>query len=257
MTRIDYNSLCTVPIGQCANGKSFGDATAFVWKRGPQHYLITNWHVVTGRNAETNELETPVQPDMLKALFNSRIPDFGKIPRDINIRDDANNPLWFTHPLRQRGSDVVAIPLPIAGDDPIINMYPINAAEPDVDLAVRIAMDVFILGYPFGAPPPGFPVWKRGSIASEPDLVHFGKGCLLIDTASRKGMSGAPVIRRSWTNHLMEDGTNLPLDATSRTRFIGVYSGRFHTKNPEDAQLGMVWPVRDIQDIVDGAKLDS
>jgi hypothetical protein len=257
MTAIDYYSLCTIPVEQSANGKSFGEATGFIWKRGPQHYLITNWHVATGRNAETNELETPIQPEMLKVMFNPRVKDFGKVPRDILIRDKDNNPLWFTHPLRQRGSDVVAIPLPIPGDDPLINLYPINSEKPEIDLAVRIAMDVFILGYPFGATPPGFPVWKRGSIASEPDLVHFGKGCLLVDTASRKGMSGAPVIRRSWTNHLMEDGTNRPLDATSRTRFVGVYSGRFHTKNPEDAQLGMVWPVRDIEDILDGAKLDT
>ena len=46
-------------------------ATAFVWQRGPQHYLITNWHVATGRNARTGELETEVQPDMLRALFNT------------------------------------------------------------------------------------------------------------------------------------------------------------------------------------------
>jgi hypothetical protein len=257
MTAIDYYSLCTIPIVQTANGKSFGEATSFIWQRGSQHYLITNWHVVTGRNAETNNLETPVQPDMLKAMFNPRMKEFGKVPRDIVIRDKNNNPLWFTHPLRKRGSDVVAIPLPIPGNDPLINLYPINAEQPKLDLAVKIAMDVYILGYPFGADPPGFPVWKRGSIASEPELVHFGKSCLLVDTASRKGMSGAPVIRRSWTNHLMEDGTNRPLEANSRTRFIGVYSGRFHTKNPEDAQLGMVWPERDIEDILDGETLDT
>jgi hypothetical protein len=125
------------------------------------------------------------------------------------------------------------------------------------DLAVKIGMDVFVLGYPFGADPPGFPVWKRGSIASEPHLTRPGPGYMLVDTASRPGMSGAPVIRRSRSQHFMEDGTNRPLASNSLTRFIVVYSGRLHTKDPSDAQIGMVWPAEDIEEIIGGAKLDE
>ena len=51
MTEIDAFSLTTVPVEQLANGTPMNSATAFVWKQGPQHYLITNWHVVTGKNA--------------------------------------------------------------------------------------------------------------------------------------------------------------------------------------------------------------
>ncbi len=256
MTKVDFYSLTTVPVEQFANGKSMNAATAFVCKRRDHHYLITNWHVATGRNAETGELETPVRPDMLRALFNTRITDFGKKQVDIAIRDENHRPLWLVHPTRQRGTDLVAIPLPIPGDDPIINLYPINSAKSEGDLAVRIGMDVFILGYPFGAPPPGFPVWKRGSIASEPDLTRLGRGYMLVDTASRPGMSGAPVIRRSWGTHFLE-GDAIAMDAGSRTKFIGVYSGRLYTKDPANAQLGMVWPLADINDIIDGAKLDE
>jgi hypothetical protein len=81
---------------------------------------------------------------------------------------------------------------------------------------VRQILEVFILGYPFPIELPGYPVWKRGRIASEPDLaslapalgssgrrkVKFGahpRDYLLADTASRPGMSGAPVIRRRRT----------------------------------------------------------
>ena len=123
-------------------------------------------------------------------------------------------------------------------------------------LAVRIGVDVFILGYPFGYSPPGFPVWKRGSIASEPDLVHFGPGYHLIDTASRPGMSGAPVILRSWGMHYLE-GNAISSDSTPQSKFIGVYSGRLHTREKTDAQIGMVWPVRDIEDIVSMEKRDE
>jgi hypothetical protein len=191
MTKIDPYSLTTVPLEQCANGNSFGIATGFIWQRREQHYLITNWHVVAGRNARTGEIETPVQPDMLRAHFNTRVMNFGKVPHDIKIRDTNHNPLWYIYPGRQRGCDVVAVPLPIPGNDQITNMYPINALRSDSDLAVRIGMDAYILGYPFGNQPPGFPVWKRGSIASEPDLTKLGDGYMLVDTASRPGMSGS------------------------------------------------------------------
>jgi hypothetical protein len=151
---------------------------------------------------------------------------------------------------------VVAIPLPISGDDPVVNFYPINTLKSEADLAVRIGMDVFILGYPFGYSPPGFPVWKRGSIASEPDMVHFGPGYYLVDTASRPGMSGAPVILRSWGVHYLE-GDAISSDSTPQSKFIGVYSGRLHTHEKTDAQIGMVWPVRDIEDIVSMEKRDE
>jgi hypothetical protein len=256
MTRIDPFSLTTVPLRLFAHKKEIGDATGFIWKNGEQHYLITNWHVVTGRNAQTGKQAATARPSMIHAMFNTRIMNFGKQPWEIAIRDEDDRPLWLAHPQRQRGSDVIAIPLPIRGDDPIVKMYPINTLKSEADLAIRIGMDVFVLGYPFGTAPPGFPVWKRGSIASEPDLTRIGAGYMLVDTASRPGMSGAPVIRRSWGTHLLEDNA-ISSDSTPQSKFIGVYSGRLHTKDKTDAQIGMVWPVEDIQEIIWGQKRDA
>jgi hypothetical protein len=230
MTKVDPFSLTTVPLDVSANGNALGSATGFIWKEGEQHYLITNWHVVTGRNARTNALEAKVQPDMLSLLFNTRIMHFGKQQYDIKIRDQNNSPLWYTHPVRQRGSDVVAVPLPMPGNDPIINMYPINTLKSEADLAVRIA--------------------------SEPDLTRIGAGYLLVDSASRPGMSGAPVLRRSWASHLLENEA-ISADSTPQSKFIGIYSGRLYTSDHTDAQLGMVWPVLDIQEVIWGKKFDE
>jgi hypothetical protein len=202
MTEIDLFSLTTVPVEQYANDKLLGSATAFIWKRGEKHYLITNWHVVTGRNAQTRCLELPVRPEFLRAHFNTRTRDFWKVRCDITLRDADGNPVWFIHPdYNKNNIDLAAVPLDIAPDHPEIALYPINSIRSDVDLKVAIGMDVFILGYPYGYSLPGFPIWKRGSIASEPDLVPFTDGYLHVDTASRPGMSGAPVIRRSWGTH--------------------------------------------------------
>jgi hypothetical protein len=64
-------------------------------------------------------------------------------------------------------------------------------------------------------------------------------------------MSGAAVILRSWGAHVKEnDAVNMTAGAV--TRFIGVYSGRLHTKDPLDAQIGMVWPASLISEIILG-----
>jgi hypothetical protein len=122
-------------------------------------------------------------------------------------------------------------------------------------LKIIIGMDVFILGYPFGAKPPGFPVWKRGSIASEPDLVRQTTGYYLIDTASRPGMSGSPVILRSWTSLMDEPGMVASQDRPLN-RFIGVYSGRL-TSEVFEAQIGMVWHESFIPEIIDDNRRDD
>jgi hypothetical protein len=255
MTTIDPYSLTTIPVQQLANGTEMRSATAFVWKHGPQHYLVTNWHVISGRDARTGDLMTDARPDTLRCLFNVRVGTFGKQQWDIKVRDDDGNPLWLVHPGKGRGVDVVLVPLPMTGDEPVMDMYPINVL-PKSNIANRVGMDVFVLGYPFGNTPPGFPVWKRGSVASEPDLVNFTTGYQLIDTASRPGMSGGPVVRRTWCTHLYDDGS-FSMDGKSETRFIGIYSGRLYTKNQSDVQLGIVWPAGVIEELIAGNHRDA
>jgi hypothetical protein len=74
---------------------------------------------------------------------------------------------------------------------------------------------------------------------------------MLVDTASRPGMSGAPVIRRSWTNHMVDPGVVALVD-TPLNKFIGVYSGRMPTDHPNEAQIGLVWDGSLIDEIIAG-----
>lgn len=91
---------------------------------------------------------------------------------------------WFTRCTGERWT--VAIPLPAQPEH--LNFRPINEMSTEA-LQVSVGMDVFVLGYPFGFQLPGYPVWKRGSIASEPDLAPLTYRYMLVDSASRPGMS--------------------------------------------------------------------
>jgi hypothetical protein len=215
-------------------------------------YLITNWHVVTCRNSDTGEHVRPdaAEPNSLIGHFRASRSSFEVQQRSIALRDAENSPIWLHHPAHGRRVDVVAIP--------IENEYaefvsPINEL-PIEPLSVQVGMDVFVLGFPFGSELPTLPVWKRGSIASEPQIVRQAQNYYLIDTASRPGMSGAPVILRSYWVHLTDSGPSIKTDPG--TKFFGVYSGRLQVRDGE-AQLGRVWPASFITEIIDANVRDT
>jgi hypothetical protein len=144
---------------------------------------------------------TAAEPNKLRIWFNQKSQLGNKVSKEMDIRDANNAPLWLVHPKHKNQVDVVAVPIQNYSD---VDMYAINQL-PQIDLLVQIGSDVFILGFPFGIGPGGFPIWKRGSIASEPDLSGITQVHIFVDTASRPGMSGSPVIRRSWNTHTRAD----------------------------------------------------
>ena len=77
-----------------------------------------------------------------------------------------------------------------------------------------------------------------------------------MDTVSRPGMSGAPVIQRSWGNHLLPNNA-MVTDGRNRTKFLGVYSGRVSTDHPHEAQIGLVWDKSYIDEIIAGNTRDT
>jgi hypothetical protein len=239
---VDGFSLATIPIVPLFNDTPLGNATGFVWLHEGQNFLVTNWHVVAGRNAETAEIlhERGGIPNRLGLYLKPVTNTFGWYDLIVDLFDEADKPLWYVHSSFGRKVDIVVLKLP---NPPAESRYlPINRFQLE-SLRSDVGMDVFILGYPFGFKPPGLPVWKRGSIASEPSIASITEQFFLVDTASRPGMSGAPVIRRSWGTHEMADG-NTMAQPGAKTDFIGIYSGRLHTKSQTDAQLARVWPRR-------------
>jgi Trypsin-like peptidase domain len=227
--------------------------TAFIWVADGSHLLITNWHNLSGRDPNTGKhlSRTAAEPNIIRVWFNQKDRLGNKIAKPVPIRGKNGLPLWWVHPQHGNKVDVVALPIAIQAD---VDSYPINAM-PNDNLLLAIGMDVFILGYPFGIGPGGFPIWKRGSIASEPGLVANDQLQIFVDTASRPGMSGSPVIRRSWNTHQMEDGS-VNMGIGTATRFLGVYSGRLGTEDPLDAQLGLTWPATFVTEIVSAAKVE-
>ncbi|MNF04741.1 hypothetical protein D3C80_2043280 [compost metagenome] len=72
---------------------------------------------------------------------------------------------------------------------------------------------------------------------------------MYIDSASRSGMSGSPVIyieRRP----IALLNTDYQVESRNRTKIVGIYSGRIGAQDELLAQLGIVWKFKVVDEIV-------
>ncbi len=243
---IDPLSARSLYLELTALGQSLGTATGFVVEHGERYYLITNWHVVSGRQPETNSILSPTGavPNELRIVHHGRT--LGNwVVRIEPLLDENGDPLWLEHP-RGRQVDVVALLLHAIDED--VRIYPFDLSLADTDMVPQVAMPVSIIGFPFGLASAGaFPIWKTGHIASDPDLDYKSLPAFLIDATTRGGMSGSPVVLRLLGGYSTRSGNIIMAQAGSSTLFLGVYSGRIHGQS----EIGIVWRPHVISEILE------
>ncbi len=228
--------------------------TGFFWQDKDAIYLITNWHNVTGVNPENNKMMDCFIPNAIEFTYffePAEMPGMiGSDKATIHLYADEV-PQWLEHP-KGRHVDCVAIPLPILPEMRFRNM-PMNSHDWVGSLTPTIGEECFIIGYPKGmAGSANTPIWKRGSIASEPRLDLEGKPLLLVDTATRKGMSGSPVFIRHHGYHAPGKDIGNAIFGTVEN-FLGIYSGRIGD-DELGVQLGRVWKRAVIDEIISAQK---
>src|SRR5258708_39700911 len=87
-------------------------------------------------------------------------------------------------------------------------------------IKLEVTQTCFVVGFPLGLvdrqdPHHVLPIYKSANIASEPYLDFQGKPIVVIDSTTRPGMSGSPVVvQRTYYG-------------THRNQLIGAYNGRF------------------------------
>ncbi len=254
--RIDDYSFAPLHMKLRYGVKTIGTATGFVYEIEDSQYLITNWHVASGRNRFTDQpMNTyAAVPNALRPMFFVDGKSGEWRAHDIPLVDQGGNPLWYQHPDHGQRVDVAALPFTCP---PGLTVHPINRIPTTSDMVVETGQDVFILGYPLNIRAGGaFPVWKRASIASEPEIDLDQLPLQLVDTASYTGMSGSPVIAKEVYHYRGLDG-DLHIDHNAGTHYVlvGVYSGRRRGRDGELSQLGEVWKARVIEEMIAACKI--
>lgn len=271
MGNIDFLSLVTAPVRVYAATEALVcTATAFFYKRDQNWiYIVTNWHIVTGRDTQepkyskTGAIPTKIELKLHRNVGEKMISMSQKESFLLDLNDENGcSARWLEHPKWRHNVDIAIIR--IKNEDNFFEKFTCYFLDEYQNFERRydpsVMDDVFVIGYPWGlAGGDGvLPLYKRGSVSSDPVVGHKNLPRFLIDCNTTSGMSGSPVIcARSGPWH--PSGT-LSLDSVMGTvkNFAGVYSGRLegtegNTKKDSDiivSDIGIVWGKELIEEII-------
>ncbi|MFB3884103.1 MAG: serine protease [Thermodesulfobacteriota bacterium] len=235
---LDPLSLVSLRLELLGRGCSLGFATGFVIKWNDKAYLITNWHVLSGKHPETYAAlsSTGDIPDEVRINHHSK-KIMSWVTHTEPLLDSQGHPRWLELFSKTR-LDVVALPLREQDDE--IQLYLLDLALANTDIIPMVAMPVSTIGFPMGMVASfSLPIWKTGHIASDFGWYYQDKPAFLIDATTRPGMSGAPVFLRVFGGYVTSSGQYVIAQQSGgvSTRFLGIYSGRVHN----ESEIGTVW----------------
>jgi len=264
---LSFSSLKIEPFSK--DGVRLKSASGFVVEAGDQYYLITNWHVISGRDISPHETQIPIiEPYTLKAAIHTyggqgeKSAPLSRGARKritIQLYDDNDAPRWIERRSDKQYrpmADVVALPIPLdttlrslfawqrgEGNINIKDMgywvktsaIPISAIDTDVEYGPPDT--VHIVGYPLGWAPIGTDktstaFWRTSSMASERYEIGRTPDVFFIDPPGLEGMTGSPVVG------LKND----------RVKLLGVYSASSTAEF--GANAGLVWDALLLKELI-------
>lgn len=162
-------------------------ATGFFWASADRVQLITNFHVVTGVNPETRIHIGSFLPNGMDVTFFAEKPEpspdnprrtaLGRMRTRLSWDCLRPDDLWEFH---SSGPTVDLAALSFSWGDQDWKPVCLNLTEVDFEYAAEISEEVFIVGYPEGQNfDRGLPLWKRGSVATDPSLDQKGTPSIL------------------------------------------------------------------------------
>jgi hypothetical protein len=282
-------SYTTTKMRVLRNDIELSTATGFVLKLGQKFVLVTNWHVLSGYNPASGRClsNTGALPNRIEChvTVSRKLKERGHTGEELYFKPLSidlfahENPIWlddkkgdsqndyaiidlanYVPELKEKGVSLRSI---LGGHitlrrgysptrnglfhkDDLRNIYPSVGAE------------VFVLGYPRGIANSGiFPIWKRASVASEPQgSVTLGaseyNNVFYIDALTKSGMSGSPVVclAKPGDHFHSEDGVTVKIKK-AESLIVGVYAGRGGVTQEEyELSVGRVWKIGAVERIL-------
>lgn len=262
---------------------SFG--TGVIYQHESDYYIVTAWHNLTGLHSETLEplSKELAIPDNVVVNLAISIPNLNVIRHSIVLPlVDEEKSIFYIHPENWPRIDVAAIPFDPHADfiseiylstgenkeirfSPIMPVHGVGTSEicpiqkylvPDSNViekwfqSVEVTEELFIPGYPYNIQDYySQPVWKRATIASSVQEGWNREPKFLIDSASKSGMSGAPVLYYSPNGSVQIHGSKYQFSQDVAI-LAGIYVGRLGVQGELDPQVGTVWNKSVIDEII-------
>lgn len=272
-------SLCTTPIeilDPQDENKTFSRGTGFFYRNlDGRGYLITCWHVVSGRDFFSREClsNTGFEPTKI-AYYGAKIEaDSSGSTKLLQKRIVIGFPEVLQEYIRSGPPNIAGVPVDLFAF-PVDPEWIFSAqdASPEATpqqklskfineqnqsyLSTNAGDDCYILGYPL-ANYVGFrpPVWKRASIASDTALPFAGRPIFLVDGNTLPGLSGAPIIRMERVLVETAEGSG-EYNSLDTSLLVGVYAGRLTSPDYKDTMIGYGWYTGLIPDLLERTAID-
>jgi hypothetical protein len=207
---VEPASLMTTPVFLMNGHQAIQQGTGFFFAATKADgtpdtvFLVTNYHVVTGRPPLSKEAGLG---DRLQFLIHEDRADVAKVRHlELPLYDTQHEPLWVVSQSAPE-ADLVLLPIPpsaYAG----VSLYVFTEAHTHGDIKMRPTSGATLLGYPYGFADTAhdLPVWKTGHVASEPSVDFDNLPVFLVDVSAFPGMSGSPVLAVANGIYENEDG---------------------------------------------------
>ena len=242
---VNHLSLSTTPVNLFKGNTLVSQGTGFYYveNQGEKQilFLVTNYHVVTG--SAPTEKKAPLG-DNVSFQFHESNEQTGKIKTvKYPLFTKTAKPVWLSNNAYP-DADLAVIPVvPELWKNCSISCISADWAQPKMKIrpttkTQRSAGTHTVTEDAANA----LPVWKTGSVASEPDVDFDGKPLFLIDVSAFPGMSGSPVFAIASGIYEMAEGGNMTPGVVRQ--FLGIY-----------ASMQMVGKDKYLEQIVHGAKL--
>lgn len=269
---IDHMSLSTTPIFLWKGKELVSQGTGFYYRHKNEKLsftsLITNYHVLTGHRPLENKED---EGDSIAFHFHRSASNPGdiKVVR-ISLHSPNEKPIWMTN-TKNPEADVAIIPLPthlFQG----CQVYTFSPEWTESKLVIRPATNVTLIGYPYGFydKKNSLPIWKTGSVATEPEVDFDNKPLFLVDVSAFPGMSGSPVFGISHGTFETKQGTGVG----NARKLLGIYSDmemleskksleliqqdtKLGITNLESLEIGYIWKSRMILDALKDLDFDQ
>ncbi len=223
-------SYCVTPLTMFKGDVELSRATGFFYTvptNGVRCFrLVSNWHVFSGRHTAFPNAALDKQLQIPDTIMFEVMKVVGEIIETYEIRTNLYNgteAIWKQH----QSKNAVDVALIDLGSGPENGeVLGVNEVANQWDMKIEIGDDVFVLGYPLNFSHfARTAIWKRGTIASEPNYVTpDSNNRIILDATTRSGMSGSPVILRQKTHYVSESGA--VVEKPNASRILGVYSSR-------------------------------
>lgn len=172
----NFLNPCITKLDLLCNGRGIGSATGFFYRNEDQWFLVTNWHVLSGRDPATSQPRhhAGAVPDACRfysASLNERGLSWSHVTYELGD-PQSGTATWLEHPLEGQQVDIAALQIEPAhrGISKDLN----DSGGNDPEMFIDLGAELFLPGYPLGLSAAGYmSLWKRASLASS---LEFGHG---------------------------------------------------------------------------------